>query len=129
MRFGEAARARVLTEVLEPERLRLLDQQPEDAATAGQVPDPAMRGVVDAGRDEALEPFPPLVEQWERNDHPAQVRLKAYLDHVLELLDHRNTGDELALSLSVGRREFVPLDSDGRDLDNYLKPLARAAST
>ena len=76
--------------------------------------------------DEIQLPFPPLVEQWERNDHPAQVRLKAYLDHVLELLDHRTTGDELALSLSVGRRAFVPLDSDGRDLDNYLKPLARA---
>ena len=40
MRVGEAARARVLTEVLEPERPRLLDQQPEDAATAGQLPDP-----------------------------------------------------------------------------------------
>jgi hypothetical protein len=76
--------------------------------------------------DEIQLPFPPLVEQWERNDHPAQVRLKAYLDHVLNLLDHRNTGDGLALSLAVGRREFVPLDSDGRDLDNYLKPLARA---
>jgi hypothetical protein len=76
--------------------------------------------------DEIQLPFPPLVEQWERNDHPAQVRLKAYLDHVLNLLDHRNAGDGLALSLAVGRREFVPLDSDGRDLDNYLKPLARA---
>jgi hypothetical protein len=62
MRFGEAARARVLTEVLEPERPRLLDQQPEDAATAGQLPDPAMCGVVDTGRDEALERLPALVE-------------------------------------------------------------------
>ena len=55
MRIGEAARARVLTEVLEPERPRLLDQQPQDAPTAGQLADPAVRGVVDAGRDEALE--------------------------------------------------------------------------
>ena len=55
MRAGEPARARVLTEVLEPERPRLLDEQPEDAPTAGQLPDPAVRRVVDAGRDEALE--------------------------------------------------------------------------
>ena len=62
MRIRETARVRVLAKVLEPERPRLLDQQPEDAATAGQLPDPAVRGVVDAGRDESLELLAALVE-------------------------------------------------------------------
>jgi hypothetical protein len=75
--------------------------------------------------DEIRLPFPPLVQQWERNDHPAQVRLKAYLDRVQELLGDRTNGDDLALCLSVGRTHIEPLDSDGRDLDNYLQPLAQ----
>ena len=62
--------------------------------------------------DEIRLPFPPLVQQWERNDHPAQVRLKAYLDRMRELLDHRTAGDDLALCLSVGRTHIEPLDSD-----------------
>ena len=52
----------MLAEVVEPQRPRVLDQQPEDPAPARQLPDPAMRGVVDAGRDEALELLPCLVE-------------------------------------------------------------------
>jgi hypothetical protein len=76
--------------------------------------------------DEIRLPFPPLVQQWERNDHPAQVRLKAYLDRVLGILGDRTAGDDLALCLSVGRTHIEPLDSDGRDLDNYLQPLAYA---
>ena len=56
----------MLPEVLEPQRPRLLDQQAEDAAPAREVPDAAVRGLVDAGRDEALELLPRLVEHPDR---------------------------------------------------------------
>ena len=57
----------------------------------------------------------------------AQVRLGAFLDHaeaaaapMIAAVDGR-----LAVELSVGLRGELALTSGGRDLDNYLFPLAQ----
>src|SRR4051794_41183879 len=55
MAVREAIGARMVAEVLEPQRARVLDQQPEDAPPPRQVPDRTMGLCVHAGRDEALE--------------------------------------------------------------------------
>lgn len=69
--------------------------------------------------------FPPLVESWERRDHPAQVRLAAYRDALrvlaqpaLDALD-----PPLALGLHVAGRPDV---AAGCDLDNFLTPVMKA---
>ena len=51
----EADRARILVEVVEAQRLRLADEDAEDAAPAGRSPIAVARLLVDARRDEALE--------------------------------------------------------------------------
>ena len=77
------------------------------------------------GRRIRLE-LPPRLESWERSDHPDQVRLRAFVAHVRELIDPiaKNSESPLALRLDVGLDESSdPLWE--RDLDNYLFPIAR----
>ena len=62
----EAVRLRVLADVRKPERLGVLDQQPQDSAAARQVADCPMTLRLDAAGDEALELDAPLVEYAER---------------------------------------------------------------
>ena len=69
----------------------------------------------------------PRLESWERRGHPDQVRLSAFIDHVLERVAPlmERTEGPLALRLDVG----LPVDADPlwqRDLDNYLYPVVRA---
>lgn len=73
----------------------------------------------------ALEVAPQLAS-WERAGHPSQVRLATYLD-VLEQMAASGAVDAvapLAVELVVGLPESVPLTTGGRDLDNYLLPIA-----
>lgn len=72
-------------------------------------------------------PVTPVLESWERAGHPDQQRLRAYLVQIetlagasLPLAD-----GHLALELIVGLPDSAALDSGGRDLDNYLLPIAR----
>ena len=51
----EADRARIVRDVVQPQRRRVADEDAEDAAPARQVADLAPRRLVDAGRDESLE--------------------------------------------------------------------------
>ena len=100
---GKPQRLRVVAEVLEPQRPRLLDQQPEDAATAGQVPDRAMRVRVDAGGDEALELLPALVE----HAHGRVARAGDLARDVEQLLQDRldvELGDQSPRPASIRRR-------------------------
>lgn len=69
----------------------------------------------------------PRLESWDRSDHPDQVRLRAFVSHVRELIDPvaDDIDGELALHLDVGLDDSIdPLWQ--RDLDNYLFPIARA---
>jgi hypothetical protein len=68
----------------------------------------------------------PRLESWNRSDHPDQIRLRAFVAHVRELIDPvaQNFEPPLAFRLDVGLDESVdPLWE--RDLDNYLFPIAR----
>ena len=69
----------------------------------------------------------PVLESWEKTDHPDQRRLRAYLDEVETLINASIpvSSGHLALELTVGLKTGVTLDSGGRDLDNYLLPVAR----
>ena len=53
-------------DVGEAQRLRLVDQHAEHAPAVGQIPDRAVRLLVDALGDELLEQLPPLVEDADR---------------------------------------------------------------
>jgi hypothetical protein len=72
-------------------------------------------------------PVAPVLESWEKADHPDQQRLRAYLDRIEALVgaSFPVTAGHLALELTVGLPPSVVLDSGGRDLDNYLLPIAR----
>jgi hypothetical protein len=69
----------------------------------------------------------PLLESWEAVNHPAQQRLRTYLDNVESLIGKSIPADRghLTVELTVGLPEVTPLISGGRDLDNYLMPVAR----
>jgi hypothetical protein len=69
----------------------------------------------------------PVLESWGKTDHPEQLRLRAYLDKVETLINALVpvSSGHLALELTVGLSPRVALDSGGRDLDNYLLPIAR----
>ena len=51
----EADRSRVLREIVQPQRLRVADQHPEDAATPRQRADLGAQAVLDPVGDELLE--------------------------------------------------------------------------
>jgi len=69
----------------------------------------------------------PRLASWDRAGHPSQVRLTGFLAHVdavarpvMAVLDGR-----VAAELTVGLPDAVPLINGGRDLDNYLFPVAQ----
>jgi hypothetical protein len=69
----------------------------------------------------------PQLASWDFAGSPGQVRLGDFLDHaeaaaapMIAAVDGR-----LAVELSVGLRGELALTSGGRDLDNYLSPLAQ----
>jgi hypothetical protein len=69
----------------------------------------------------------PRLASWDRTGHPSQVRLTDFLTHVnavarpvMAVLDGR-----VAAELTVGLPDAVPLINGGRDLDNYLFPVAQ----
>jgi hypothetical protein len=77
------------------------------------------------GRRIRLE-LSPRLESWNRSDHQDQVRLRAFVAHVRELIDPiaRDMTGSLAFQLDVGLNESTdPLWE--RDLDNFLFPIAR----
>jgi hypothetical protein len=69
----------------------------------------------------------PVLESWEATGHPDQRRLRRYLDEVEMLADGcvPAAADHLVLELAVGLPAGTALISGGRDLDNYLLPVAR----
>lgn len=68
----------------------------------------------------------PRLESWDRKDHPSQVALRIFLDRIRQLLvEHLVNSEPLALELVVGMPQAFVLDAGGRDLDNYLFPIAR----
>jgi hypothetical protein len=68
----------------------------------------------------------PQLASWEVAGHPSQVRLARFLTEVEALAAPVMAAgqDRLALELIVGLPAVTPLDSGGRDLDNYLFPVA-----
>jgi len=72
-------------------------------------------------------PTAPVLESWEKTDHPDQLRLHAYLDQVETLIGASVpvSSGHIALELTVGLQGGAALASGGRDLDNYLFPIAR----
>ena len=69
----------------------------------------------------------PQLASWDIAGSPGQVRLGEFLDHaeavtapVLAAVDGL-----LTVELNVGIRDELPLTGGGRDLDNYLFPLAQ----
>lgn len=70
-------------------------------------------------------PFPPLVESWERREHPSQVRLAAYRDSLRALVEPALISLEppLALGFHVAGRPDI---AAGCDLDNFLTPVVKA---
>lgn len=76
-------------------------------------------------------PTAPVLESWEKLGHPDQRRLGAYLDEVQALVSSAfpDAGDHLVLELMVGMPVELADASGGRDLDNYLLPIARRLGT
>ena len=65
----------------------------------------------------------PRLASWDKANHPAQIRLQAYLDDTEKLFDSSRIKGPWALRLDVG----LPADRDlleAADLDNYAFPLA-----
>lgn len=76
--------------------------------------------------DEAQLEIEPRLESWDAASHPSQVALTAFLDHACTLLNLRGEDPgPLAIKLEVGLPVGTLITGGGRDLDNYLMPLAR----
>ncbi|MBV9358229.1 MAG: hypothetical protein JO023_22170 [Chloroflexi bacterium] len=70
-------------------------------------------------------PFPPLLESWERSDHPSQVSLTSYRQSIAVLAAEAlgQLEPPLALGFHVAGRPDI---SAGCDLDNFLTPVVKA---
>lgn len=66
----------------------------------------------------------PVLESWNASQHPDQLRLRAFLDHVEATLPEL-PDNHAVLELRVALPASKPLTSGGGDLDNYLFPIAR----
>ncbi|HEY4851680.1 MAG TPA: hypothetical protein VII22_12840 [Streptosporangiaceae bacterium] len=64
---------------------------------------------------------------WDVAGSPGQVTLGEFLDHAEAVAAPMIAAIDglLAVELTVGLREELPLTGGGRDLDNYLFPLAQ----
>src|SRR3954452_24513563 len=69
---------------------------------------------------------PPQLASWNRDDHPDQVQLSAYMDYVTEVAAPilADASDPLAVELIVGLPTTRPITTQ-RDLDNYLQPVIK----
>ena len=69
----------------------------------------------------------PRLASWDAAGQPGQVRLAGFLDHVATVAAPMlaSAHDRLAVELIVGLPSATPLTTGGRDLDNYLYPVAQ----
>lgn len=69
----------------------------------------------------------PQLASWDKAGTPGQVRLADFLAHVDALARPvmAATTDRVAVELTVGLPDQMPLIDGGRDLDNYLFPIAQ----
>jgi hypothetical protein len=69
----------------------------------------------------------PELASWDSAGQPSQTRLAHFLDHVQSVASPLVAGVEgvLAVELVVGLPQTVSLTAGGRDLDNYLFPVAQ----
>ena len=69
----------------------------------------------------------PQLASWDIAGSPNQVKLGEFLDHAeAKAAPILAAGDGLlTVELNVGLRDELPLTGGGRDLDNYLFPLAQ----
>jgi hypothetical protein len=70
-----------------------------------------------------VEGFTPLLASWEKKEHPAQIRLRSYLDQVM-----RDVGDLPLAEEGLFAHLVVDVEKEERlihhyDLENYLTPL------
>src|SRR6266540_3043591 len=68
----------------------------------------------------------PTLASWDRHNHPSQRALSAFLDSLEPLVRPalQQLSNPAALALDVGLPKVTQLTSGGRDLDNYLFPIA-----
>ena len=69
----------------------------------------------------------PELASWDVAGSPGQVRLARFLDHAAEVAAPKiaaASDGRLVLEFVIGLPHNVPLTEGGRDLDNYLYPLA-----
>jgi hypothetical protein len=69
----------------------------------------------------------PQLASWDRGGSPSQVRLGQFLDHAeaLAMPAMATRQGPFSVELTVGLSDHLPLTGGGRDLDNYLFPLAQ----
>ncbi|GAA4570301.1 hypothetical protein [Planotetraspora kaengkrachanensis] len=69
----------------------------------------------------------PQLASWDRIGHPSQLRLARFLTHVDAIARPMmtTTNSRLAVELVVGSADGASLTTGGRDLDNYLFPIAQ----
>ena len=69
----------------------------------------------------------PQLASWDRAGSPGQVRLGNFLSHAEVVAAPMLTPDcgHLSMELLIGLSAHLPLAGGGRDLDNYLFPLAQ----
>jgi hypothetical protein len=69
----------------------------------------------------------PQLASWDKAGTPSQLRLAGFLAHVAEVAGPvvAAASDRVAVELTVGLPGHQPLIDGGRDLDNYLFPVAQ----
>ena len=80
---GKPDGARIVAEVVQPQRLRLTDEHAENSPTSWKVADRRMGLGIDAGREEAFQPMARPVDDAERRV-PCAGELSRSLDELLQ---------------------------------------------
>lgn len=66
----------------------------------------------------------PRLASWDVRTHKSQVALREFLDCAASAAESVPSQDQEAVLLTVGLPDAIPLTSGGRDLDNFLLPVA-----
>ena len=93
MVVGEADRAWIRSQVVEPERPRIVDQRAEHAPAAREMPDRSLGLLVEAGHHEPLEGLSARIQHAERRI-PRSRQLRRRLDDFLQHGVERQLGRE-----------------------------------
>jgi hypothetical protein len=124
----KAVRLRVLADSVETQRMRLGDQDAEDAVPAWKVADGGVGGLVDSDGEETLELLAPVVENPEGGVSGAR-QLACDVEHPIQQAVDVELGDEGLAHVEEAAKTLLSEDRLARLVSQLHTPPGRVCST